>query len=220
MSASRNLHQNKDATVYVGDLSDHVTEEILLELFIQCGPVVHLNIPRDRLTNHANGYGFVEFSTVEDAHYAAMIMNGVRLFGTPIRTGATFTSNEQDLDVGAKLYIGNLAPDVTDVTLRTLFQQFGNLINCRVVIDPTTGQSRGHGFVSYDNFDSADNARAALHMQYVSNQPITVTYAFKPESKKGEKHGDKTERLIAPSTMAKRMQSTIKHLNIQQEDHV
>ncbi|OHT12802.1 spliceosomal protein [Tritrichomonas foetus] len=201
MSSSRHLHQNKEATVYVGDLSDHVTEDILMELFIQCGPIVSLNIPRDRITNRANGYGFVEFSTAEDARYAATIMNGVRLFGSPIKTGST-TTNDEQLDVGAKLYIGNLAPDVTDLTLRQLFKPFGNLITCRVVLDPATGLSRGHGFISYDTFEAADAARAALHCQYVMNQPITVVYAFKQESKSGEKHGDKTERLVAPSALA------------------
>ena len=216
--SSRRLHQNKEATVYAGNLSDHVTEEILFELFSQCGPVVHLNIPRDRLTNHSNGYGFIEFSTPDDAKYASAIMNEIPLYGTPIRTSLCTTNKEDEVDVGARLYIGNLAPDVTDLTLRTLFQQFGTLINCRVAIDQDTGESRGHGFVTYDNFTSADNARAALHMQYVSNQPITVTYAFKADSKSGEQHGDKSERLIAPSTKAKRIQNSLLSQQLRAKD--
>ena len=198
---SRNLHQNKEATIYIGELSDHVTEEILLELFVQCGPIVRVNIPRDRVTNRANGYGFVEFSTSEDARYASTIMNGIRLYGSSIKINSTNVGDEET-DIGAKLYVGNLHPEVTDLILRQLFQPFGNLLNCRVVLDPQTGASRGHGFVSYDNFESADNARAALHMQYVRNQPITVVYAFKQESKSGEMHGDKTERLVAPNALA------------------
>jgi splicing factor 3B subunit 4 len=198
---TRNLHQNKQATLYVGDLSDHVTEEILLELFIQAGPVVHVNIPRDRVTNRASGYGFVEFRTEEDARYASTIMDGIRLFGTPIKTGATPTA-DTEVDVGAKLYVGNLAPDVSDLVLHSLFARFGNIQTCRVVIEPGTGKSRGHGFVSYDNFDAADEARKTMNGQFICNQPITVSYAFKAESKKGEKHGDKSERLVAPSAAA------------------
>jgi splicing factor 3B subunit 4 len=49
---------------------------------------------------------------------------------------------------------------------------------------------------------SADEARKNLNGQFVCNQPITVTYAFKAESKKGEKHGDRSEQLVAPSTAA------------------
>jgi splicing factor 3B subunit 4 len=198
---ARNLHQNKEATLYVGDLSDHVTEDLLLELFIQVGPVVHVNIPRDRVTNRASGYGFVEFRTEEDARYASTIMDGVRLFGTPIKTGSTPTG-DAEVDVGAKLYVGNLAPDVSDLILHSLFARFGSVQTCRVVVDAATGKSRGHGFVSYDNFDSADEARKAMNGQFICNQPITVTYAFKAESKRGEQHGDRSERLVAPSTAA------------------
>jgi splicing factor 3B subunit 4 len=198
---TRNLHQNKEATLYVGDLSDHVTEEILLELFMQVGPVVHANIPRDRVTSRRSGYGFVEFRTEEDARYAATIMDGIRLFGTPIKTGAT-PSTDAEVDVGAKLYVGNLAPDVPDLVLHSLFSKFGSVQTCRVAIDTGTGKSRGYGFVSYDNFDSADEARKVMNGQFICNQPITVTYAYKAESKSGEKHGDRSERLVAPSTAA------------------
>jgi splicing factor 3B subunit 4 len=198
---TRNLHQNKEATLYIGDLSSHVTEELLLELFIQVGPVVHLNIPRDRVTNRANGYGFVEFRTEEDARYASTIMDGIRLFGTPIKTGATAVL-DNEVDVGAKLYVGNLAPDVSDLVLHSLFARFGNIQTCRVVLDPKTGKSRGHGFVSYDNFDSADEARKVMGGQFICNQPITVSYAFKADSRKGEKHGNRSERLVAPATAA------------------
>jgi hypothetical protein len=38
--------------------------------------------------------------------------------------------------------------------------------------------------------------------KFICNQPITVRYALKAESKKGEKHGDRSECLIALSTAA------------------
>lgn len=198
---TRNFNQNREATLYVGDLSDHVTDDILLELFMQVGPVVHVNIPRDRITNRTNGYGFVEFRTEEDARYAAAIMDGVRLFGTPIKTGSAPT-NDTEIDVGAKLYVGNLGEDVNDLLLHSLFSRFGNIQTCRVVMDPSTGKSRGHGFVSYDSFEAADEAKVRMNGQFVCNKPVTVTYAFKSESKKGEQHGDQTERLVAPATVA------------------
>ena len=199
----RGHQQNKDATIYIGDLNDHVTDDILLELFMQVGPVVSVNIPKDRITNRHQGYGFVEFRSEQDAEYALTIMQGIKLYGTPIRISTNVVNkNVEEIDVGARLYIGNLAPEANDTTLLSIFKEFGNVQTCRVAMDPATGKSLGHGFVSYDSFESADLAKKQMNGQYVCQQPITVSYAFKVGSKKGEKHGDASERRIAPSMAA------------------
>ncbi len=44
--------RNQDATVYVGDLDEKVTEELLWEFFLQCGPIVSVHIPRDKVLDH------------------------------------------------------------------------------------------------------------------------------------------------------------------------
>ena len=52
---------------------------------LQAGRIVNVHLPKDRVTQTHQGYGFVEFISEEDAEYAARIMNQVRLFGKPIR---------------------------------------------------------------------------------------------------------------------------------------
>lgn len=49
------------------------------------GTVVNVHLPKDRVTQSHQSYGFVEFLTEEDADYAIKIMNQVRLYGKPIR---------------------------------------------------------------------------------------------------------------------------------------
>jgi splicing factor 3B subunit 4 len=61
--------RNQDATAYVGNLDSQVSEELLWELFVQAGPVVNVYVPKDRVTNLHQGYGFVEFRSEEDADY-------------------------------------------------------------------------------------------------------------------------------------------------------
>lgn len=196
--------QKREASLYVGDLSDHVTEEILYELFTQVAPVVSVKIPRDKVSGKSNGYGFVEFKNIQDAEYAIKILSDIKLFGVKYRLSGTLLDNEEFIDVGAKLFVGNLAPDVTEVQLQTVFKQFGNLQTCGVVVDPTTGKAAGHGFVSYDSFASSDEAIKHMNGQYLNNQPIIVSYAYKSDSKTGEKHGDKAERMFAPQALQKR----------------
>jgi splicing factor 3B subunit 4 len=63
--------RNQDATAYVGNLDSQVSEELLWELFVQAGPVVNVYVPKDRVTNLHQGYGFVEFRSEEDADYVS-----------------------------------------------------------------------------------------------------------------------------------------------------
>ena len=46
---------------------------------------VNVHVPRDRITQSHQGYGFVEFMSEDDADYAIKIMNMIKLFGKPIR---------------------------------------------------------------------------------------------------------------------------------------
>ena len=61
MAAGPISERNQDATIYVGGLDEKVTEAIVWELFVQAGPVVNVHMPKDRVTQNHQGYGFVEF---------------------------------------------------------------------------------------------------------------------------------------------------------------
>ncbi|XP_022858290.1 splicing factor 3B subunit 4-like [Olea europaea var. sylvestris] len=64
--------------------------------------------------------------------------------------------------------------------------------------DPETGNSRGFGFISYDSFEASDAAIEAMNDQYLCNRQITVSYAYKKDTK-GERHGTPAERVLAAS---------------------
>lgn len=157
--------RNQEATLYIGNCDLKVTEEILWELFLQCGPVVSVQIPRDKITGDHNGYGFVEFKSEEDADYAIKIMHLTKLYGKPIKVNKA-SQDKRTQDVGANLFIGNLDPDVDEKTLFDTFNTFGLILSTKVARDPETGASKNHGFVSYDSFESSDAAIAAMNGKY------------------------------------------------------
>jgi splicing factor 3B subunit 4 len=66
----------------------------------------------------------------------------------------------------------------------------------KVARDPTTGVSKGYGFVSYTDFESADAAIESMNGQFLMNKAVSVQYAFKKDGK-GERHGTPAERLLA-----------------------
>lgn len=189
------FERNQEATVYVGKLDTKVNEELLWELFIQCGPVMNVHIPRDKITNEHQNYGFVEFKNEEDADYAIKIMHMIKLFGKPIHVNKA-SQDKRTQEVGANMFVGNLNADIDEKTLRDVFSAFGIVLSTKIMRDPESGVSKGYGFVSYDNFESADQAINTMNGQYVGGQPVDVSYAYKKDTK-GERHGSTAERILA-----------------------
>nr|CAH7744893.1 unnamed protein product [Callosobruchus chinensis] len=66
-------------TVWCGNLSDKVTEELLYELFLQAGPLQRVKIPTDKEGRKSN-FGFVTFKHEVSVDYATQLLNGTRLF--------------------------------------------------------------------------------------------------------------------------------------------
>ena len=97
MSASIE-QRNQEATVYIGNLEEKVTDELLWELMLQCGPVVNVHMPKDKVTGKHQGYGFVEFRGEEDAEYAIKIMNMVKMYGKPIKVNKA-SQDKKQLDI-------------------------------------------------------------------------------------------------------------------------
>jgi splicing factor 3B subunit 4 len=187
--------RNQEATLYVGDLDAKVDESILWELMLQAGPVLNVHIPRDKLTREHGNFGFVEFQSEADADYALKIMNTIKLYSKPIRLNKA--AREQSNDVGANLFVGNLDPEVDEKLLWDTFSRFGVLIaHPKIMRDPDTQVSKGFAFINFDTFEAADSAIEQMNNQYLACRAITVTYAFKKDSKT-ERHGTMAERILA-----------------------
>eukprot|EP00486_Rosalina_sp_Unknown_P004977 CAMPEP_0201568680 /NCGR_PEP_ID=MMETSP0190_2-20130828/9902_1 /ASSEMBLY_ACC=CAM_ASM_000263 /TAXON_ID=37353 /ORGANISM="Rosalina sp." /LENGTH=458 /DNA_ID=CAMNT_0047990079 /DNA_START=29 /DNA_END=1405 /DNA_ORIENTATION=- len=192
--------RNQEATVWIGGLDENVDESLLWELMIQAGPVVSVNIPRDKITHEHQGYAFCEFASEEDADYAMKIMNMVRLFGKSLKINKA-SRDRKDTGVGANVFVGNLDPEVDDQLLYNTFSAFGQVLSAKVMYEDD-GTSRGFAFVNFADFDSSDAAILHMNGQFLCNRPVHVSYAYKKDTK-GEKHGSETERLFAAKMQAK-----------------
>ncbi len=79
--------------------------------------------------------------------------------------------------MGSKLFVGGLSWDTTDDSLRNGFESFGELDEVKVVLDRETGRSRGFGFVSFKDNDSAQNAMKEMDGQELDGRAIRVNEA-------------------------------------------
>ncbi|EHY56703.1 Spliceosome-associated protein 49 [Exophiala dermatitidis] len=207
MSGARHWEQDKDSTIYIGNLDERVTDALVWELFLQAGRIVNVHLPKDRVTQTHQGYGFVEFTSEEDAEYAARIMNQVRLYGKPIRVNKASADKQKSVEVGAELFVGNLDPMVDERMLYETFGRFGTLVAAPKIARDENNLSKGYGFVSFADFESSDDAIANMNGQYLMNKEVTVQYAYKKDGK-GERHGDQAERMLAAQAKAHGVQPT------------
>ncbi|TDZ74108.1 Splicing factor 3B subunit 4 [Colletotrichum trifolii] len=196
MAQNRHWEQDKDATIYIGNIDERATPAMVYEVMLQMGPIHNIHMPRDRVTQNHQGFGFVEFRTPGDAEYAANVMNGIKLYGRSLRVNKASADKQKQAEVGAELFVGNLDAMVDEKILYDTFSRFGPLVSLPKVAREDSGNSKGFGFISYADFDSSDAAIANLHGQYILSKEVSVQYAFKKDGK-GERHGDAAERELA-----------------------
>lgn len=65
----------------------------LIDVICSISNLVNVHMPKDRVTQLHQGYGFVEFMTEDDADYGIKIMNMIKLYGKPIRVNKVGSRN-------------------------------------------------------------------------------------------------------------------------------
>lgn len=169
--------RHQESTVYVGNIDSRVDEELLWELMMQTGPVRNVQIPRDMITGSVQGFAFVEFKNEEDAKYACIIMNNVKVYERVLKVNPAQNDAGVAGDDGASVYIVGLDPVVDERTLSGTFQSFGTLLAPPKIFRDQDGNSKGTAMLRYDTIDSAQRAITAMNQQIFFNRTITVTFA-------------------------------------------
>ena len=91
-----------------------------------------------------------------------------------------------------KLLIRNLDRSTTEQELKVLFQEFGAVQSCDLVIDRNTGASKGFAFIEMPKSGEAKAATKNLNNKAVGSNKIRVKKAQdkKSEDKKSEDDQD------------------------------
>ena len=81
-----------------------------------------------------------------------------------------------------KLLIRNLSRQTTESTIRQMFENYGSVQSCTLIIDKETGESKGFGFVEMPNPGEAKAAMKSLNGNDVDGSKIRVKKAV-PKAK-------------------------------------
>ncbi|KAG0288549.1 hypothetical protein BGZ96_007709 [Linnemannia gamsii] len=79
--------------------------------------------------------------------------------------------------MSAKVYVGNLSWNTDDNSLRQRFEEAGSILDTIVMRDRDTGRSRGFGFVTFADDNTANRAIELFNENELDGRRIRVTLA-------------------------------------------
>lgn len=127
------------------------------------------------------GYGFIEFASHAAAERVLQTYNGTQM----PNSDQTFRLNWAQAGAGGErrqaegpeytIFVGDLAPEVTDFVLTETFSNvYASVKGAKVMMDRTTGRSKGYGFVRFGDESEQMRAMGEMNGQYCSSRPMRI----------------------------------------------
>lgn len=92
-----------------------------------------------------------------------------------------------ELYMSKRLFVGGLSEDITETELTSIFEDYGQVESCSIILDRITRNNKGFGFVEMVNDADATSAIEALDGTELNGKKIAVNVA-KPREERGRDH--------------------------------
>lgn len=90
------------------------------------------------------------------------------------------------------IYVGNISRTTTESSLKSLFEQFGQVTSVKVIKDKFTGDPRGFAFVEMSSDSEAQEAIAQLNGQEFEGSRLRINEARPREARPMGDRGPRT----------------------------
>lgn len=200
----RNSHA-PGSKLFIGGLPYEVSTDDLKEMMEKQGSVQDCVVVKDD-EGKSRGFGFVTFSSKEEAQSAISKYDGYRIKGRRISVKDADNKGEKKEKkadpAGQKLYVGNLSFKLTNDDLIKHFSTFGNATGGFIVTDPR-GKSKGFGFVFVDEKEGIEEIIAKANGSELGGRNIKVDKASEGKSK-SPNNKSKNKKKLSREEMAKK----------------
>jgi len=79
--------------------------------------------------------------------------------------------------MGTKVYVGNLSYNISEEKLKETFSEYGEVSEVVIVKDKYSGRSKGFGFITFAEDESAKKAISELNGKEVDGRELKVNEA-------------------------------------------
>ncbi|CAF4577332.1 unnamed protein product [Rotaria sp. Silwood2] len=143
--------------LFIGGLSYTTADDKLKEYCSKYGEIIECVIMRDR-EGRSRGFAFVNFKdrAMIDNFMAHRphIIDGRQIEPKRAMPREETLKTEGQLTV-KKIFIGAIKDELTEDDLKSYFQTFGNIIECKIM-KAKEDKFRGFAFITFDDYDSVD----------------------------------------------------------------
>lgn len=110
------------------------------------------------------------------------VLNFTPVNGRPIRI--MYSQRDPSLRKSgyANVFIKNLDSSIDNKALYDTFAAFGTILSCKVAVD-SSGQSKGYGFVQFDQEESAKNAIKSLNGMLMNDKQVYVGFFIRRQER-------------------------------------
>jgi RNA recognition motif-containing protein len=139
-----------------------------------------VKIIRNKQTGHSEGYGFIEFYSQAAAEHTLMNFNGQMMPNIEMAfklNWASASTGDKRGDNGSDhaIFVGDLAPDVTDSMLEDVFRaNYPSVRGAKVVVDRITGRPKGYGFVHFGDLNEQARAMTEMNGMMLSTRKMRI----------------------------------------------
>lgn len=155
--------------VYVGSISFDVQEQMIKDAFSPFGTIKSINMSWDPVTLKHKGFAFVEYDLPEAAQLALEHMNGIQVGARQIKVGRpsnmpqaapVIQQIQEECKQNNRIYVSNVHSTLNEQELAELFEPFGKVRMCKLVMAPNVevAQHRGCGFIEFETEQAATEA--------------------------------------------------------------
>ncbi|KAG0646920.1 putative RNA-binding [Hyphodiscus hymeniophilus] len=81
------------------------------------------------------------------------------------------------INPGSNLFVTGIHPRLTETEVTRLFEKYGDVEKCQIMLDPHTKESRGFGFVKMVTAEQADAAKEGLQGEVIEGRTLSIEKA-------------------------------------------
>jgi len=84
-----------------------------------------------------------------------------------------------------RVFVGGISWKADEVSLANFFSAYGAVVECKIIMDKVTGKSKGYGFVTFQDLESANNVKQATNLYFLGKMMNVGDAVRKGESAGG-----------------------------------